>query len=554
VYLLSLPPMPSSPSSEFDFELDDDDIRQLDLVEQAALSQQQPTPSTSSISIPSVPESPKTPTRPTITTPIASPIRTLPWQKSPATVRSQTIPPSTGAGFAVKGRARPFEPPTHHQIDRIAAKTWIYPTNKTFRDYQFNIVQRALFENVLVSLPTGLGKTFIAAVVMYNFYRWFPKSKIVFVAPTRPLVAQQVDACFHICGVPYSATAELTGTNQLAVREAAYAERRVFYMTPQTLANDLKRGAIDAKDIVCLVVDEAHRATGKYAYGECVTLIRKENPSFRVLALSATPGSSIEAVQNVIDSCSVARVEIRIETSLDLAPFLHKRKNEVIVVPLGDEITELRELLVKVLSKFLDKVKGLNDYRLRDPYNITQFQVNEARKAMFASSRGANQAYLGLINANLSVIGALGQAMGLLVYHGIQPFYEKLGDVQVDHATKAGPTSKQLTTDGNFQELMTRLKILTDNPNTVGHPKIERAASMIINHFLTKADEGVDTRVMVFVQYRSSASVLVKQLKRQEPLIKPQLFVGQAADSRGGTGMKQKEQKEVPPIPLSYLV
>lgn len=28
--------------------------------------------------------------------------------------------------------------------------------------------------NTLVCLPTGLGKTLIAAVVMYNHYRWFP--------------------------------------------------------------------------------------------------------------------------------------------------------------------------------------------------------------------------------------------------------------------------------------------------------------------------------------------------------------------------------------------
>jgi Fanconi anemia group M protein len=46
------------------------------------------------------------------------------------------------------------------------------------RDYQFSIVQQALFKNTLVSLPTGLGKTFIAAVVMYNFYRWFPTGKV----------------------------------------------------------------------------------------------------------------------------------------------------------------------------------------------------------------------------------------------------------------------------------------------------------------------------------------------------------------------------------------
>jgi len=41
----------------------------------------------------------------------------------------------------------------------------------------------------LVCLPTGLGKTFIASMAIINFSRWFPKGKIFFLAPTRPLVA-----------------------------------------------------------------------------------------------------------------------------------------------------------------------------------------------------------------------------------------------------------------------------------------------------------------------------------------------------------------------------
>lgn len=91
---------------------------------------------------------------------------------------------------------------------------WIYPTNYPVRDYQFNIVQQALFQNTLVTLPTGLGKTFIAAVVMYNFYRWYPQGKIIFMAPTKPLVAQQIDACYNIMGIPRQDTAEMTGTIQ----------------------------------------------------------------------------------------------------------------------------------------------------------------------------------------------------------------------------------------------------------------------------------------------------------------------------------------------------
>lgn len=106
-------------------------------------------------------------------------------------------------------------------------KEWIFPLNNPKRDYQYNIVQHSLFENTLVAIPTGVGKTFIAGCVMLNCksgvfkcttlayddadYRWFPDGKIVFVAPTKPLVAQQIDACHQSCGIPGYDAIELTG-------------------------------------------------------------------------------------------------------------------------------------------------------------------------------------------------------------------------------------------------------------------------------------------------------------------------------------------------------
>lgn len=36
-------------------------------------------------------------------------------------------------------------------FDTEAGKTWIYPTNYSLREYQFNIVQEALFKNTLVA-------------------------------------------------------------------------------------------------------------------------------------------------------------------------------------------------------------------------------------------------------------------------------------------------------------------------------------------------------------------------------------------------------------------
>ena len=96
-------------------------------------------------------------------------------------------------------------------FDSSSGHNYIYPINYPVRDYQFNIIMKALTKNTLVVLPTGLGKTFIAAVVMYNFYRWYPQGKVLFMAPTKPLVAQQIQACYSITGTPAEDTAELTG-------------------------------------------------------------------------------------------------------------------------------------------------------------------------------------------------------------------------------------------------------------------------------------------------------------------------------------------------------
>lgn len=115
-------------------------------------------------------------------------------------------------------------------FESSSAKVWIYPTNYPIREYQLKMSQAALFQNTMVCLPTGLGKTFIASVVMYNFYRWYPSGKIVFMAPTKPLVAQQIEACFKVMGIPQAHMAELTGIKIMTQKKKSCHSTFLFWL------------------------------------------------------------------------------------------------------------------------------------------------------------------------------------------------------------------------------------------------------------------------------------------------------------------------------------
>lgn len=459
-------------------------------------------------------------------------------------------PPSSQA------RARPLanknEAPTHHKLSQDALDTWVYPTNLgAIRDYQFNMVQRGLFHNTLVALPTGLGKTFIAATIMLNWFRWTNNAQIVFVAPTKPLVSQQVNACFNTVGIPRSATSMLTGNIQPAVRADEWQTKRVFFMTPQTLINDLKTGLCDPKRIVLLVVDEAHRATGGYAYVEVVKFLLRFNPSFRVLALTATPGATVEAVQHVIDGLNIARVEIRTEESLDIRQYAHMRNTELEIFGNSDEISMALELFASAVRPVLNQLTAQNAYWGKDPLTITLFGLKTARDDWMRSpaGRNANWGLKGKLNALFTVLMRLALPLELLKFHGIGPFYHKLKAFEEE---ESGKYAKEIMSNENFKRLMNRLRMWINNPDFVGHPKLSYLQTLVMNHFIDAAEgHGAaggqppsDTRIMIFSHYRDSAEEIARVLNRNGGIVRAHVFVGQQA-SKGSDGMDQKTQLEI---------
>ena len=56
-------------------------------------------------------------------------------------------------------------------------------------------------------------------------------------------------------------------------RKTLWNTHRLFYCTPQTLQNDLKRGMVHIDRLTCVVVDEAHKAKGNYAYTKVLQVV-----------------------------------------------------------------------------------------------------------------------------------------------------------------------------------------------------------------------------------------------------------------------------------------
>lgn len=450
---------------------------------------------------------------------------------------------------------KPPEEPTHHALNEEALKTWVYPLNLgDIRDYQYSIVSNGLYNNLLVALPTGLGKTCIAATIMLNFYRWTKDAKIVFVAPTKPLVAQQVDACFNIVGIPKSQTTMLTGEQAPALRAEEWADKRVFFMTPQTLENDLSSGIADSKKIVLLVVDEAHRATGNYAYVKVVKFIRRFNKSFRILALTATPGSSVESVQEVIDNLEISKVEIRTEESLDIRQYVHRREIEQILLDPSDEIILIKEHFSKALQPLVNQLCGMNAYYNKDPMALTPFGLMQARKKWMGSAAGksASMGSRGMANSLFQILASIAHSIKLLNFHGISAFYSGIKDFRqgVQDANKPSKYRNMIVEHQDFRKMMDRISSWIGKDDFIGHPKLTYLCDTILNHFLD-AGEGrlgedvspATTRVIVFSEFRDSAEDICRVLNKHGPMIRATVFVGQQ-DSKRSEGMNQVKQLE----------
>ena len=92
------------------------------------------------------------------------------------------------------------------------------------------------------------------------------------------------------------------------------------------LNSDLTRGRCSARDLKLLIVDEAHRALGDYAYCKAVRELVSAGAQTRIVALSATPGSDIQSVKKIIQNLCISHIELGRRTVQTSSPTLTREQ------------------------------------------------------------------------------------------------------------------------------------------------------------------------------------------------------------------------------------
>ncbi|EZA57930.1 Fanconi anemia group M protein [Ooceraea biroi] len=373
---------------------------------------------------------------------------------------------------------------------------------------------------------------------MYNFWRWYPFGKIVFLAPTKPLVAQQIDACYEVMGIPNIDMIQLTGAVNQKNREVAWLKKRIIFATPQTFHNDLEKSIVPSHLVKCVVVDEAHRALGKHSYCECIRILSMRNQYFRILALSATPGNKMDNVHEVIQNLRISHLELRDENSIDMMPYVNKRKVDVILIPLSDELAAFKERYIVIMDrhvKFLIQCNVLRGHTANISKGRVFHLLNDFKNRMDKSGN------YGQIMKTLNILLTMYHAYELMIRHGLRAFckfYQTHSDKFWIHSENQlrGLLHDIESYLGPFPDILPNGDVLEIPADLVfGHNKFYKLRELLEHHFRSNNGDQRDTRAIVFVEYRDIVNEVYVLLLQSKPIIRPQMFVGQA-------GQKQKQQ------------
>ncbi len=401
------------------------------------------------------------------------------------------------------------------------------------REYQIKILETCKDKNCLVVLPTGIGKTLIALMLAIERMKKFPTEKVLFLAPTRPLVEQHLN--YFKSHLP-----ELFGEMTLFIGKIAASERKklwqnsdIIFSTPQCIANDLRNNLYDLKQVSLLVEDEAHRCIKNYDYKYIADVYIKTSQNARILGMTASPGSDRLKIKEICKNLSVEALEVRTRESEDVKDYLQELKFKTEMVDFPPEFEEIRQLLKIPYESYIDELKNRHLlFTFASKTNLIQLQ----KKLMFSVARGnKNFNTLKGISICSSAI-RLQHALELLETQTLQGFYSYMKELFEQSATSKSSGIKILVKKPHF--ILAYNKTIELMARKVEHPKLNRIKELV-SETLSKNE---NAKSMIFTQYRNTAAAVAKNLNSIQG-IKAKVFIGQA--KKKGVGLSQKEQKQI---------
>lgn len=402
------------------------------------------------------------------------------------------------------------------------------------REYQKRIADSASTANTLVVLPTGLGKTLVAMLVASRRLEKYPKSKVVVLAPTRPLTMQHYNAFKKYFKLRPESFVALTGTIDPRERALLWDEAQLIFATPQTVRNDVRSQKVSLKDVSLLVFDEAHRCVRDYSYTQLAKYYTELAESPLVLGLTASPGASKEKVNEIKRNLFIEKVEGRTEEDEDVKSYVERTEIQPIRIALPEDYTETLLLLREI---FNDKVKKLRDSGFLRGDRISKKALLEARGSITSRLKAAQQSG----GQKGYIFGAIvNQAQAVMVLHAVE-LLETQGPITLSKYLQRlrekpgqGKAASYLMKDPRWL----RAEAETEKIARVKYPKLEKVVEVIKQQLARKAD----SKAIVFTQYRDTIAEIVRTLA--EAGMSSERFVGQS-DRLGSEGMDQKAQMEV---------
>ncbi len=404
--------------------------------------------------------------------------------------------------------------------------------NITPREYQQKIFETAKDNNTLVVLPTGLGKTLISLMLAVERIKKYPGSKILMVAPTRPLAEQHINTFKKNLPELFAEMELFTGSVPAKKRVDIFDKAEIVFSTPQCIANDLRAGLYKMEDVSLLVVDEAHRCLKNYDYTHVVDFYKRQAKNQRILGLTASPGSDAEIVRQICKHLDVSEIEVRTRESEDVKKYLQSREFQKVEVPFPQEFVEIRVLLKRIFDSKVDELRSRN-LLFGAANKITLLKLQNSLAMRYTNSRDFNAMNGMSLTAQAIKISHALELLETQTLLGLKNYMDGLIQQAKDKKSRA---VQNLVKINEFNAAIISIAQLL--AKKIEHPKIEECAVIVEEQFRDKQD----SKIIVFTQFRESALNIVNRLNKVDG-VRALTFFGQA--KKNNTGLSQKEQKEV---------